>query len=199
LSVKVTGSLVANVERFSEKCGVSSHYLLFLHLEANMNEFLKGHTLVLQLFDSLKPELTSFCYRMLGSIDDADDAVQETFIRVWENWNSFRQESSYKTWVYCIASNLCLDKLRQAKRSTRPVDFSDPATSIIAPSETLPDSSWGWPAPAFSENPEDILIRRDTLQLCLITLLQTLPPRQRAVLLLKDVFEWSPGAFTSLS
>lgn len=150
-----------------------------------------GHTLGLQLFDSLKPELTSFCYRMLGSIDDADDAVQETFIRVWENYNSFRQESSYKTWVYRIASNLCLDKLRQAKRRTRPVDFSDAATSIIAPSETLPDSSWVWPAPAFSENPEDILIRKETLQLCFITLLQTLPPRQRAVLLLKDVFEWS--------
>jgi RNA polymerase sigma-70 factor (TIGR02960 family) len=156
-----------------------------------MNEFLMGHTLGLQLFDSLKTELTSFCYRMLGSIDDADDAVQETFIRVWENWNSFRQESSYKTWVYRIASNLCLDKLRQVKRRTRPVDFSDPATSIIAPSETLPDSSWVWPAPAFSENPVDILIRKDTLQLCLITLLQTLPPRQRAVLLLKNVFEWS--------
>ncbi|MGG1517001.1 sigma-70 family RNA polymerase sigma factor [Paenibacillus oryzisoli] len=155
-----------------------------------MNEFLKGHTVELQLFDSLKPELTSFCYRMLGSIDDADDAVQETFIRAWENWNSFRQESSYKTWVYRIASNLCLDKLRQAKRRTRPVDFSDQATSIIVPSETLPDSSWVWPTPALSDNPEDILIRKDTLQLCFITLLQALPPRQRAVLLLKDVFEW---------
>ncbi len=147
--------------------------------------------LELQLFENLKPELTSFCYRMLGSIDDADDAVQETFIRVWKSWNSFRQESSYKTWVYRIASNLCLDKLRQAKRRTRPVDLSDPAVSIIEPRETLPDSSWIWPAPDFSENPEDILIRKDTLQLCFIKLLQTLPSRQRAVLILKDVFEWS--------
>jgi len=156
-----------------------------------MNETALEHALELQLFDSLKPELTSFCYRMLGSIDDADDAVQETFIRVWQKWDSFRQESSYKTWVYRIASNICLDKLRQAKRRSRPVDFSDPAASIIAPSETLPDSSWIWPAPAFSENPEDIVIRKDTLQLCFITLLQNLPPRQRAVLILKDVFEWS--------
>ncbi|MCD9025120.1 sigma-70 family RNA polymerase sigma factor [Cohnella silvisoli] len=156
-----------------------------------MNETALQHPLELQLFDSLKPELTSFCYRMLGSIDDADDAVQETFIRVWHSWNSFRQESSYKTWVCRIASNICLDKLRQAKRRTRPVDFSASATSIIAPSETFPDSSWIWPAPAFSENPEDILIRKDTLQLCFITLLQILPPRQRAVFLLKDVFEWS--------
>lgn len=147
--------------------------------------------LELQLFENLKPELTAFCYRMLGSIDDADDAVQETYIRVWQSWNSFRQESSYKTWVYRIASNLCLDKLRQAKRRTLPVDLSDPAASIIEPRETLPDSSWIWPAPDFAENPEDILVRKDTLQLCFIALLHTLPPRQRAVLILKDVFEWS--------
>lgn len=155
-----------------------------------MSETALQHTQELQLFDSLKPELTSFCYRMLGSIDDADDAVQETLIRVWQSWNSFRHESSSKTWVYRIASNICLDKLRQAKRRTRPVDFSEPAASVISPSETLSDASWIWPAPAFSDNPEEILIRKDTLQLCLITLLQMLPPRQRAVLLLKDVFEW---------
>jgi len=145
----------------------------------------------LQSFENLKPELTSFCYRMLGSIHDADDAVQETMIRVWQSWHTFRQESSYKTWVYRIASNLCLDKLRQAERRTRPVDLSDPAVSIVEPREILPDSSWIWPAPDFSENPEDALIRKDTLHLCFITLLHRLPPRQRAALILKDVFEWS--------
>jgi RNA polymerase sigma-70 factor (ECF subfamily) len=143
------------------------------------------------LFENLKPGLTSFCYRMLGSIEDADDAVQETYIRVWQSWNAFRQESSYKTWVYRIASNLCLDKLRQAKRRMLPVDLTDPAVSIIEPREILPESSWIWPAPSFGENPEDILVRKDNLQLCFIALLQTLPPRQRAVLILKDVFEWS--------
>ncbi|MGO4500772.1 sigma-70 family RNA polymerase sigma factor [Paenibacillus sp. 2RAB27] len=117
----------------------------------------------MKLFESYKPGLTSYCYRMLGSIDDADDAVQETYIRAWQSWDRFRQDSSIKTWVYRIASNLCLDKLRQAKRRTLPVDLSDP----------------------------DALVRKDTLQLCFIALLQTLPPRQRAVLILKDVFEWS--------
>ena len=145
----------------------------------------------LQLFENLKPGLTSFCYRMLGSIDDADDAVQETFIRAWQKWDSFRQESSYKTWIYRIASNLCMDKLRQSKRRTRPVDLSDPAVSIVEPRDMLPDAAWIWPAPDFSDNPEDILIRKDTLQICFIALLQKLPPRQRAVLILKDVFEWS--------
>jgi RNA polymerase sigma-70 factor (ECF subfamily) len=145
----------------------------------------------LELFENLKPELTSFCYRMLGSFDDADDAVQETYIRVWQRWNLFRHESSFKTWVYRIASNLCLDKLRQAKRRLLPVDLTDPAVSIVEPRETLPDSSWIWPAPDAAETPEDVLVRKDTLQLAFIALLQTLPPRQRAVFILKDVFEWS--------
>lgn len=145
----------------------------------------------LQLLENLKPELTSYCYRMLGSIEDADDAVQETSIRAWQSWSSFRQESSYKTWVYRIATNLCLDKLRQAKRRVLPIDLSGPATSIVEPRETLPDSSWIWLAPDFGENPEEALIRKDTLKLCFIALLQNLPPRQRAVLILKDVFEWS--------
>lgn len=144
-----------------------------------------------QLFESYKPGLTSFCYRMLGSFDDADDAVQETYIRAWQGWGRFRQDASFKTWIYRIASNLCLDKLRQAKRRTLPVDLSDPAISIISPTETLADAAWVWPAPDFGDSPEDILVRKDSLQLCFVALLQILPPRQRAVLILKDVFEWS--------
>ncbi|WP_108992265.1 sigma-70 family RNA polymerase sigma factor [Paenibacillus agaridevorans] len=145
----------------------------------------------MKLFESLKPGLTSFCYRMLGSMDDADDAVQETSIRAWQSWSAFRQDSSIKTWIYRIASNLCLDKLRQAKRRSLSVDRSGPAVAIVEPVEMLPDSSWIWPSADFGGNPEDILVRRDTLQLCFIALLQSLPPRQRAVLILKDVFEWS--------
>lgn len=145
----------------------------------------------LQSFEHLKPELTSFCYRMMGSMDDADDIVQETRIRVWQKWNTFRQESSYKTWVFRIASNLCLDKLRQTKRRTLPVDLSDPAVSIVEPRETLPEYSWIWPAPDVADSPEEIFVRKENLQLCFLALLQTLPPRQRAILILKDVFEWS--------
>src|SRR5699024_85152 len=123
-------------------------------------------TFNLEIFERLKPGLTSFCYRMLGSIEDADDAVQETYIRVWQNWNSFKQQSSRKTWIYRIASNICIDKLRQAKRRALPVDIFDPAVSIIEPRETLPESSWIWPAPDFTGDPEHIVVRKDTLQLC---------------------------------
>jgi len=87
----------------------------------------------LKIVEQLKPELTSFCYRMLGSIADADDAVQETCIRVWQNRHSFRQQSSLKTWIYRIASNVCIDKLRQAKRRALPVDIFDP----LSPSPNL--------------------------------------------------------------
>jgi RNA polymerase sigma-70 factor (ECF subfamily) len=144
----------------------------------------------LQWLEDLKPELTAYCYRMLGAIDDADDAVQETFIRVWQGWERFRQESSFKTWVYRIATNCCLDKLRRAKRRVLPVDFTDPALTIVEPRETLPDAAWIWPTPGFAQHPEEALLHRDTLRLCFIALLQTLPARQRAVLILKDVFEW---------
>lgn len=145
----------------------------------------------LEIFENIKPQLTSFCYRMLGSVTDADDAVQETFIRAWLKWNSFREDASPKTWIYRIATNICRDKLRQAKRRSLPVDFSDPAASIIEPRETLPDSSWVWPAPDDAVTPENTVIRKETLQLCFVALLQVLPVRQRAVLILKDVFEWS--------
>lgn len=142
-------------------------------------------------FAQIKPALTSYCYRMLGSIADADDAVQETCIRAWQNWHTFHHQSSRKTWIYRIATNVCIDKLRQAKRRAMPVDRFEPAEAVIAPSETLPESAWIWPAPDRASDPEEALLRKDTLRLCFIALLQALPPRQRAVLLLKDVFGWS--------
>ncbi|WP_408638555.1 sigma factor-like helix-turn-helix DNA-binding protein [Paenibacillus baimaensis] len=74
--------------------------------------------------------------------------------------------------------------------------MSDPAIKIVEPNETLPDSSWIWPSPEFGKNPEDTFVRKDTLLLCFIALLQTLPPRQRTVLILKDVFEWSSKQIT---
>lgn len=142
-------------------------------------------------FEQIKPGLTSYCYRMLGSIADADDAVQDTCIRAWQSWDSFKEQSSRKTWLYRIDTNVCIDKLRQAKRRAMPVDLFAPAETIEAPRETLPESTWIWPAPERVDDPEYSLLRKDSLRLCFIALLQALPPRQRAVLLLKDVFAWS--------
>ena len=141
-----------------------------------------------QLFAGLRPELASFCYRMLGSAADADDAVQETGIRVWKNMDSFRGDAAFRTWVYRIAANVCLDKLRQAKRRVLPVDLSDPSVILEPPRETLPESTWIWPSPDGAATPEDIAVRRDTVELCFLALMQHLPPRQRAVFVLKDAF-----------
>lgn len=145
----------------------------------------------LELVEELRTELTSYCYRMLGSIFDADDAVQDTLIRAWQGWDQFRQESSPRSWIYRIATNVCLDKLRYAKRRALPMDLSGPTVPIMEPRTVLPHTSWIWPVPDTACDPVDLLVRKDTLRLSFIALLQTLPPRQRAVLILYDVFQWS--------
>ncbi|WAH36622.1 sigma-70 family RNA polymerase sigma factor [Alicyclobacillus dauci] len=140
--------------------------------------------------EQLRPELTAYCYRMLGSIFDADDAVQDTMVRVFQGWGQFRQESSLRTWVYRIATNVCLDKLRGAKRRALPMDLSDPAVPTGVPQDILPHAEWVWPTPDITEDPADVVIRKHTVRLAFIAALQKLPPRQRAVLILNDVFQW---------
>nr|WP_246310040.1 sigma-70 family RNA polymerase sigma factor [Paenibacillus frigoriresistens] len=157
------------------------------HNRGNMTE----KPIELELFEEFRTELTSYCYRMLGSIFDADDAVQDTLIRAWQSWDQFRQEASPRSWIYRIATNVCLDKLRYTKRRALPMDLSGPAVSIVEPRTVLPHTSWIWPVPDTACDPVDLLVRKDTLRLSFIALLQTLPPRQRAVLILNDVLRWS--------
>ncbi|WP_433747636.1 sigma-70 family RNA polymerase sigma factor [Falsibacillus pallidus] len=139
--------------------------------------------------EELQPELTAYCYRMLGCVFDAEDAVQDTMLRAWKNWDSFRNESSPRTWIYRIATNVCLDKIRRSKRRVIPIDLTDPA-AVRVPTETLPLADWVWPIPDNAIDPADVTIRKDTIRLAFIAALQTLPPRQRAVLILQDVYRW---------
>lgn len=141
--------------------------------------------------EELRAELTGYCYRMMGSIFEAEDAVQDTMIRAWKHQEQMRQQASLKAWVYRIATNVCLDRLRSAKRRALPMDLSEPAAVVAEPKETLPRNSWIWPAPGSVDDPAQILISRETLRLSFIALLQLLPPRQRAVLILQEVFRWS--------
>ncbi|QUL54885.1 sigma-70 family RNA polymerase sigma factor [Paenibacillus tritici] len=140
-----------------------------------------------------RSELTGYCYRMMGSIFEAEDAVQDTMVRAWQSWDRVRQDSSRKAWVYRIATNTCLDRLRGAKRRALPMDLSEPAATITEPKDNLSRDSWIWPAPGHVDDPGHILISRETLRLSFIALLQLLPPRQRAVLILQEVFRWSAG------
>ncbi|MDQ6611523.1 MAG: sigma-70 family RNA polymerase sigma factor [Gemmatimonadota bacterium] len=151
--------------------------------------------------EQYRPALTGHCYRMLGSVLDAEDAVQESMLRAWKGLDTFKDQSSMKTWLYRIATNVCLDTLTSAdRRRVRPTE------SVAAPADvregmTLPKRSreyWVEPIPdilalpADADNdPEQRAILRESIRLAFVAALQYLPPRQRAVLLLTQVLNWS--------
>ena len=149
-------------------------------------------TLAVSELEGLRTTLTGFCYRMLGSAADADDAVQETFIRVLSASERFDpRRAALTTWVHRIATNICLDMLRAGRRRALPVpEFSGaPAGQLAAP---LPAEHWVEPIPDQRlVDPADIVSRRATIRIGFVALLQTLPPRQRAVLVLRDVLGFS--------
>lgn len=140
-------------------------------------------------------ELTAFCYRMLGSPFEAEDAVQETMIRAWRAFDRFEARSSLRTWLYKIAGNVCFDMLRSRKRRAMPMDLGGPGSvegPIAAP---LADRVWVGPMPdalaGIEEvDPADRAVMRDSIRLALVAALQHLPARQRAVLILRDVLAW---------
>ncbi|WP_281882913.1 sigma-70 family RNA polymerase sigma factor [Paenibacillus sp. YYML68] len=141
--------------------------------------------------EDMRSELIGYCYRMTGSIYEAEDAVQDTMLRAWQSWDQVREHAARRAWVYRIATNVCIDRLRHAQRRALPMDLSEPAAARFEPTETLPPASWVWPAPASASDPAQVAVSRETIRLSFIALLQLLPPRQRAVLILLEVFRWS--------
>ena len=153
------------------------------------------------LLEQFRPALTGHCYRMLGSVVDAEDAVQEAMLRAWKGMQKFREQSSLKTWLYRIATNVCLDTLASTERQRlRPVEVSaEPA--VVGDHLVLTQRSrehWVEPIPdamalpAESDaNPEERAVLRESIRLAFVAALQYLPPRQRAVLLLTQVLNWS--------
>jgi RNA polymerase sigma-70 factor, ECF subfamily len=141
-------------------------------------------------------ELTGYCYRMLGSGFEAEDAVQDTMLRAWRSADRFEGRSSVRSWLYRIATNVCVDMLRGRKRRARPMELgpsSPPYESHLG--EILPEHLWVSPIPDARIVPEDgdpaeITIARDTIRLAFITALQHLPARQRAALILCEVLRW---------
>jgi RNA polymerase sigma-70 factor (ECF subfamily) len=140
--------------------------------------------------------LTGHCYRMLGSAIDADDAVQETMVRAWKNLGRFEGRSSLRTWLYRIATNVCLDALADgARRRTRPIE-DGPLGSTEDQLEARPRSHWLEPIPDARAIPPDAdpaekLALRQSIRLAFVAALQHLPPKQRAVLLCTEVMGWS--------
>jgi RNA polymerase sigma-70 factor (ECF subfamily) len=143
--------------------------------------------------EPFRRELLAHCYRMLGSADDAEDLVQETYLRAWRSYDSFEGRSSLRTWLYQIASNACLTALQQRSRRPLPSGLGAPDEDPTAPADTArADVPWLQPIPdalvgAERGDPAAIAVSRESLRLALIASFQYLPPRQRAVLLLRDV------------
>ena len=165
------------------------------------------HTLAPQEFGTItephRHELHVHCYRMLGAMQDAEDMVQETFLRAWQHRATYAGRASVRAWLYKIATNLCLDALAQRQRRTLPsrrqpaADLNDPIPSDVNEPiwlEPFPDDRL---APV-ETMPENRFLAREQISLAFLTLLQGLPPRQRAVLLLRDVLEWQASEVAEL-
>jgi len=130
--------------------------------------------------------LTGYCYRMLGSPFDAEDAVQETLLRAWRNVDCFEGRAALRSWLYRIATNVCLDMLKAAKRRARPMDLGPAREPIVENLSTQAEVTWIEPIP----DPAELVVGHETIRLAFVAALQHLPPRQRAVLILCEVFRW---------
>jgi RNA polymerase sigma-70 factor (ECF subfamily) len=153
-----------------------------------------------QQLEQYRVELTGYCYRMLGSAD-AEDAVQETFIRAWRGIERFEGRSALRSWLYRIATNVCLDMLDSRKRRARPMDLG-PAGEPIVENLRTPDQLWIDPMPDSQVVPEgdpaEVVAGRESVRLALVAALQQLPPRQRAVLILCEVLRWKASEVAEL-
>jgi RNA polymerase sigma-70 factor, ECF subfamily len=155
-------------------------------------------------YERLTRELTGYCYRMLGSPFDAEDAVQDTMVRAWREFARFEGRSSLRTWLHRIATNVCIDMLRKRGRRTVPMDLQPPTPAegaqIPAP---LAERTWVLPIPdarlADGEaDPAEQVVSRETVRLAFVAALQRLTPRQRAVLILRDVLQFSAAESAEL-
>lgn len=155
------------------------------------------------VLERYRPELTGFCYRMLGSSSEAEDAVQESLTRAWRAFDRFEGRSRLRTWLYRIAHNVCLDMLRTGRRRALPMDLSEAGRADDDLGPPLPETAWIEPIPdgrimPDTSDPAEAAVVRESIRLAFIAALQHLPPRQRAVLILRDVLRWRAGEAAEL-
>ena len=147
-------------------------------------------------------ELTAYCYRMLASPFEAEDAVQETFLRAWRAHDRFEGRAALRSWLYRIATNVCLDMLNGRERRARPMDLGPAREPLASNLRTLPEVTWIQPLPdeavAPDGDPADVAVTRETIRLAFLAALQHLPPRQRAVLILCEVLRWQAAEVAEL-
>jgi RNA polymerase sigma-70 factor (ECF subfamily) len=149
-----------------------------------------------------RSELVGYCYRMLGSPFEAEDAVQETLLRAWRRLDTFREEAALRSWLYRIATNVCLDMLDGRQRRAMPMDLGPAVEPVESNLRTWPEAHWIQPIPdgriVEEGDPAEVAVARETIRLAFIAALQHLPPRQRAVLILCEVLRWQASEVAEL-
>jgi len=147
-------------------------------------------------------ELTAYCYRMLGSAFDAEDAVQETLVRAWNGFDRFEGRAALRSWLYRIATNVSLDMLNGRARRARPMDLGPAHEPDASALNALPEATWVQPMPdslvVADGDPAEVTLARETLRLAFVAALQHLPPKQRAVLILREVLRWKASEVAAL-
>src|SRR5881392_938616 len=152
--------------------------------------------------ETYRRELTGYSYRMLGSAFEAEDAVQETFIRAWRGYDRFEGRAALRSWLYRIATNVCLDMLEGRERRARPMDLGPSREPVESNLNVLPEVTWIEPIPdalvAPEGDPAEVAVAHETIRLAFVAALQHLPPRQRAVLILCEVLRWKASEVAEL-
>jgi RNA polymerase sigma-70 factor, ECF subfamily len=154
-------------------------------------------------WEQYRVELTAYCYRMLGSSADAEDAVQDTMVRAWRSYDKFEGRSSVRSWLYKIATNVCLTMLDGRQRRATPMDFGTPWTSDGPTPTRKPEISWLEPIPdarvlPTAADPAELAVAKESVRLAFVAALQHLPARQRAVLILREVLQWKASEVAEL-
>ena len=153
--------------------------------------------------EQYRRELTGYCYRMLGSVFDADDAVQDTMMRAWRGIDGFEGRSAMRSWLYRIATNVCLDMLRGRQRRASPIDMGPSRATDSFTGAMLPEHTFVQPVPddrvlPDTGDPAELTAAKESIRLAFVTALQYLPARQRAVLILREVLRWQAAEVADL-
>jgi RNA polymerase sigma-70 factor, ECF subfamily len=153
--------------------------------------------------EQYRRELTAYCYRMLGSAFEAEDAVQETLLRAWRGYDRFEGRAQLRSWLYRIATNVCLTMLSARQRRALPMDLGPAGTADGPLGVPLPEGAWIEPVPddrvtPIASDPAEVALARESIRLAFVAALQHLPPRQRAVLILREVLRWRASEVAEL-
>ena len=157
---------------------------------------------VLGELEQFRPQLTAYCYRMLGSPFDAEDAVQDALVRAWRSRDQFEGRAALRSWLYRITTNVCIDMIKSRQRRVRPMELGPAQEPLEKNLHIRPEATWLEPIPiqlvAPDPDPADVAVEKESIRLALVAALQHLPAKQRAVLILREVLRWEASEVAQL-